>query len=379
MSSEGPVPDVHSDDDEHRNLVVVRAVHETAVLGTWSLPAGDHLIGRAEGAAVHIPLPQISRQHATLTVSSSGTITITDHGSSSGTRISGEVIKSSGDLEPSTVIQVADVALEIVRSHENDATLPATPPPVSERETRRDDAAAGNADLTSLTRRRLATAEDVAAGSGAITRDVNLERPAELRRSGPSDEEQKSFLLETRLLARLEHPNIPPLHQLGKDAEGRLFRTVKQPSPQTLESRLEQFAAGKAMELEARLGVFEKIGDAVAFAHDKGVIHGRLHPARIQLGDHGEVLVGGWEYAQELSSDAANEDETGAVGSFRALDSELSPGSDMFSLGALLHCLLRGLTAQTFDPSSLPRSAPRGSFGSFCCSDCATRSSPPPG
>ncbi len=131
MSSVGPVPDVRSGDDDSRNLVVVRAVHETNVLGTWSLPVGDHAIGREERATIYLPLPQVSRHHATLTVASAGRIALVDHQSSSGTRLAGEVIEAAEDLELPTTIQIADVNLEVVRSHESDATLPAplTPTP----------------------------------------------------------------------------------------------------------------------------------------------------------------------------------------------------------------------------------------------------------
>lgn|GEM_PF-3592269 len=219
-------------------------------------------------------------------------------------------------------------------------------------------------DVTSLRRRRLAAIGETAT-SGTAARDVNVERLTELRQSGGAVDEEDRFLREVRLLARLEHPNIPPVHQLGRNAEGRLFRTVKPPSQQTLESKLEELAAGATMETEARLGLFEKIVDAVAFAHDKGVIHGRLYPARIHLGDHGEVLVDDWEQARDLSADSDNGTsvETGEAlpaEGFGAPESEASPGSDIFSLGALLHCLLRSLPAAAFDPTTLSKSAPRG-------------------
>ncbi len=362
MSSEGPAWDVGSDDADRRAVIIVRATHESACLGTWGLPAGDHLIGRQDDAAIHLPLPQVSRLHATLAVSPSGSIAITDHGSSSGTRIGGEPLDDVRGLELPATIQVADVTLEIVRSHESDATLPAPPAP-SEAETRRTEETGGRAEIDRLDRRRLETVSADASAAATVVCDANLRRRVELRRpKAPSHEAR--FLREARLLARLEHPNIPPVHQLGRDAEGRSFRTAKPRSSQTLATRLDELAAETSLDLESRLGLFQRIADAVAFAHDKGVVHGRLHPARIQLGDHGEVLVDGWERARDLSAAEAEEeraadDEAMAACPFRATDSAAAPPSDIFSLGAILHCLLRGLPASSFAPASLSRSAPR--------------------
>ncbi len=170
---------------------------------------------------------------------------------------------------------------------------------------------------------------------------------------------------EAGILARLEHPGIAPVHEVGRLEDGRVFYAMK-----FVEGpRLDAFAASKAT-LPARLRVFQRIVEAVAFAHDRGVLHRDLKPENIMVGPFGEVLVMDWGLAKAMgdaASDAngppsyddgphtghgailgtpgymAPEQERGEVD---ALDAR----SDVYSLGAVLYFLLVAGT-----PPGVPR------------------------
>ena len=107
------------------------------------------------------------------------------------------------------------------------------------------------------------------------------------------------LIREARVLARLEHPGIVPVHDVGTLADGRVFYTMKFVEGQ----RLDQFIATVA-SLQDRLRLFLRICDAVAFAHARGVLHRDLKPANIMVGPFGEVLVMDWGLAKILHADS---------------------------------------------------------------------------
>ncbi len=99
---------------------------------------------------------------------------------------------------------------------------------------------------------------------------------------------------EARVLARLEHSGIVPVHDVGELPDGRTFYTMKRVRGE----RLDRWAAAGA-GLRERLAVFIRICDAVAFAHARGIVHCDLKPQNVMVGPFGEVLVLDWGLAQE--------------------------------------------------------------------------------
>jgi serine/threonine protein kinase len=98
---------------------------------------------------------------------------------------------------------------------------------------------------------------------------------------------------EARILARLEHPGIVPVHDVGTLADGRVFYTMKFVEGRGLDEHLESVPS-----LPDRLRLFLRICDAVAFAHARGVLHRDLKPANVMVGAFGEVLVMDWGLAK---------------------------------------------------------------------------------
>lgn len=100
---------------------------------------------------------------------------------------------------------------------------------------------------------------------------------------------------EALVLARLEHPGIVPVHDVGSLPDGRVFYTMKFVEGQRLDAHIESVPS-----LPDRLRLFLRICDAVAFAHARGVLHRDLKPANVMVGAFGEVLVMDWGLAKIL-------------------------------------------------------------------------------
>jgi serine/threonine protein kinase len=103
------------------------------------------------------------------------------------------------------------------------------------------------------------------------------------------------LLREAHILARLEHPGIVPVHDAGTLSDGRVFYAMKFVEGQRLDRMMVQ-----PVPLPDRLRIFQRICDAVAFAHARGILHRDLKPENIIVGPFGEVLVMDWGIAKIL-------------------------------------------------------------------------------
>lgn len=123
-------------------------------------------------------------------------------------------------------------------------------------------------------------------------------------------EERLRFLQEASVLGKLAHPNIVPIYDVGTDELGRPFYTMKLVGGSTLQDILQRLKAGEPdalakYPLNTLLTVLQKVCDAIAFAHARGVIHRDLKPQNIMVGDFGEVLVMDWGLAKILAGSMA--------------------------------------------------------------------------
>lgn len=108
---------------------------------------------------------------------------------------------------------------------------------------------------------------------------------------------------EARVLARLEHPGIVAVHDVGVLSDGRPFYVMRL----VRGTNLAQHAAGRGRGELLRL--FLQVCDAVAFAHARGVIHRDLTPRNVMIGEYGEVLVVDWGVARVLGGAGDEEPE----------------------------------------------------------------------
>ncbi len=162
------------------------------------------------------------------------------------------------------------------------------------------------ADEPDLSGTRYRLLERIARGGMGVVyaaEDEKLERRVALKVldvPGTEGDLANRLMREARVLARLEHPGIVPVHDVGTLADGRVFYTMKFVEGQ----RLDKFIEG-VESVQDRLRLFLRICEAVAFAHARGVLHRDLKPANIMVGPFGEVLVMDWGLAKILRDKTA--------------------------------------------------------------------------
>ncbi len=264
---------------------------------------GDYVIGRDAECDLHLDVDLVSRRHAQLTVNYDHAL-IEDLGSSNGTFVNGKPITEATRLWPNQKIQVGAATIELHRvkaASSSDHSL--TPQTAAVRKILPEEF---------LRERKYDIGGVVAQGGmGAIlnAREATIERTVAMKvmldSSSPAD--LGRFIAEAKVTGQLEHPNIVPIYELSVDENDQVFYTMKMVRGITLRKVLELMAGGaaatvKKYPLGALLTIFQKVCDALAFAHSKGVIHRDLKPENIMLGDFGEVLLMDWGLAKVLDA-----------------------------------------------------------------------------
>ena len=177
----------------------------------------------------------------------------------------------------------------------------------------------------------------------------------------------EAFIREARLTAKIDHPNIVPVHRIGVFNDGGVYFTMRRIAGDTLNSILTGLREGnssycKNYTLRRLTEIFLSACNGVAFAHSRGVMHGDLKPGNIMVGKYGEVLVMDWGLAYDVSG-KEERDETlhralmpekehnsdpdiGGTPAFMApehVSGELTTPdrrSEVYALGAILYSIL---------------------------------------
>ncbi|MCA9219919.1 MAG: serine/threonine protein kinase [Planctomycetales bacterium] len=159
----------------------------------------------------------------------------------------------------------------------------------------------------------------------------------------PSDRER--FRAEAEAAAKLSHPNIVPVYQVG-EIDGRPYFSMKYIEGQTLSERLAAGPSGPREIAELMVPVCR----AIHFAHRQGVLHRDLKPSNIIVDADGQPHVMDFGLAKR-SADAASLTRTGAVigtPAYMAPEqaagtrAQVGPTSDVYSLGTILYHMLTG-------------------------------------
>jgi tetratricopeptide (TPR) repeat protein/tRNA A-37 threonylcarbamoyl transferase component Bud32 len=213
-------------------------------------------------------------------------------------------------------------------------------------------------------------------GMGVVyrARDVKLDRHVAVKllqhHITAGSAAARRFLDEARITGQLQHPGIPPVHDLGALPDGRPFLAMKLIKGDTLEEDLRD-RPDPSHDRGRFLAVFEKVCEAVAFAHSRKVIHRDLKPSNVMVGAFGEVQVMDWGLAKVLGSEPepappTDQGRVTEVRTFRDPGSDTQAGSvlgtpafmppeqaggevarideraDVFGLGAILAVILTG-------------------------------------
>ena len=183
------------------------------------------------------------------------------------------------------------------------------------------------------------------------------------------------FLEEAQVTGQLEHPGIVPIHEIGLDPDGRLYYTMPLIRGRDFKEIIDLVHAADDAEwsLHRALGVLVRVAEAMAYAHDKGVLHRDLKPANIMVASFGETYVVDWGLARVLANESRvsegeslttsrRQSSSGAetsslltcfgdiVGTPAYMPPEQARGeaiqagahSDIYSMGAVLYHLLTG-------------------------------------
>jgi serine/threonine-protein kinase len=230
------------------------------------------------------------------------------------------------------------------------ATVPATEPEVEQPRRRSLRPSIGSYEISDVIGEG-GMGEVLLARDPVIERNVAIKR---MRTADPTADALRRFLREAKIQARLDHPAIVPVHELGYDAEGRPYFTMKRLTGTTLQVLVQDPDAPTQRMLRA----FTDVCLAIELAHEKGIVHRDLKPANIMLGDYGEVYVLDWGIARVGGADTPSEsgdtietaDGSTQVGAILGTPGYMPPeqlrgetvsgAADVYALGSILFEIL---------------------------------------
>ena len=195
-------------------------------------------------------------------------------------------------------------------------------------------------------------------GEVFLARDPRLEREVALKvlpasfRADP--ERRQRFLREARAAAKLAHPNITAIHEIG-EADGRDFLAFEYVEGTTLEEHVR----GRPLPLRELVDLALPLADALAYAHERGVVHRDLKPANVMVSPRGhpKLLDFGLAKVMQVGEHEGKSETTtltreGAIfGTPQAMSPEQALGrpvderGDVFSFGSLIYAMAAGRPA----------------------------------
>jgi serine/threonine-protein kinase len=180
-----------------------------------------------------------------------------------------------------------------------------------------------------------------------LTRDIELDRPVALKRLAENlarDEDlRRRFLREARLAARLAHPNVVRVFDVGDD-DGRPFIAMEYVEGETLAELLARRGRLRPSEV-ASLGV--QACAALAAAHAAGLVHRDVKPQNLLLGADGSLRLGDFGIAfghegTQLTLVGTVLGTAGYLAPEQARGEQVTAAADIYAVGAVLYELLTG-------------------------------------
>jgi serine/threonine-protein kinase len=184
-------------------------------------------------------------------------------------------------------------------------------------------------------------------------------------------QDKEEFLREAQLTAKLQHPNILPVYEVGLNSDGVPYFVMRLLEGEELKNIVRERTAGHAGYLErydpvTLLEIFLKVCDAVIYTHSRGVLHLDLKPSNIMVGGYGQVTLFDWGLARVVGDDGTVDLDRAAEvfdpdllnnitysGTMKGTPGYMAPEqvvdsghvtarTDVYALGALLYFILTG-------------------------------------
>jgi serine/threonine protein kinase len=182
-----------------------------------------------------------------------------------------------------------------------------------------------------------------------LSRQISLKRAVALKiihhGSDPSCEKLARFRAEAEAVARLQHPHIVQIFEVGEHA-GEAFIALEYVEGGSLAGRLRE----APLDVAAAVALMATIARAVQHAHERDIVHRDLKPANILLTPAGVPKIADFGLAKFLGAVAAQRTKTGDIlGTPTYMSPEqatgvrrIGPTTDVYALGAMLYELLTG-------------------------------------
>lgn len=221
-----------------------------------------------------------------------------------------------------------------------------------------------------------------------LTRTVILKAPrdGDDLPVGMAEMFQRRVTAEARILAKLQHPSIVTIYELGKSSAGWPFCVLEKVDGVALRDRLDELAAAEAAggvpRTRERLELLSNlvaIAEALAYAHERRVVHRDCTPNNILLGKRGEATLIDWGIARDLDAPGGATDPALAAGDAAAHDRSATisagtppylpleqtqgkhadPSFDVYSFGITLYEVVSGRTPFEWQPAQSPEARTR--------------------
>ena len=187
-------------------------------------------------------------------------------------------------------------------------------------------------------------------GMGVVYRahDVALERRVALKLLSPTLAEdadfRERFLVESRLAASLDHPNVVPIYDAG-EVEGQLYLAMRYVEGSDLKALLRKEGT---LEPTAAIAICAQIANALDAAHARGLVHRDVKPSNVLLDEREHAYLADFGLTRRLTDEAPGFNAGLSLGTPAYVAPEQIEGKDVdgradqYSLACLLHECLTG-------------------------------------